>query len=110
MKLKVINNTNYFLQVTQVSLKHFSYSWCWKQLQGIALDLALLQNNVFFILQYTPSVSKYMFILKINFVSQYLSISSFNAKLIIVLSIIPLYIYYREREKIEWNNKWLRVV
>jgi len=49
-------------------------------------------------LGYTPSVSKYMFILEINFVSQYLSISSFNAKLIIVLSIIPLYIYYKERK------------
>jgi len=40
-----------------------------------------------------------MFILEINFVSQYLSISSFNATLIIVLSIIPLYIYYRKRKK-----------
>jgi len=37
--------------------------------------------------------------LKINFVSQYLSILSFNATLIIVLSIILLYIYYRERKK-----------
>jgi len=45
-----------------------------------------------------------MFILKINFVSQYLSISSFNAKLIIVLSIIPLYIYYRERKNLRGKH------
>jgi len=54
------------------------------------------QNQNF--LKNTPSVSKYMSILENNFVSQYLSLSSFNATLIIALSIIPLHIYCRERE------------
>jgi len=45
---------------------------------------------------YNSSVSKYMSILENNFISQYLSLLSFNAILIIVLSIIPLPIYCRE--------------
>jgi len=45
----------------------------------------------------TPSVSQYLSILENNFVSLYLSLSSFNATLIIDLSIIPLPIYCRER-------------
>jgi len=54
------------------------------------------QNIIIFVI--TPSVSKYMSILENNFVSQYLSLSSFNATLIIVLSIIP-YIFIVERKK-----------
>jgi hypothetical protein len=48
----------------------------------------------------TPSVSQYLSILKNIFVSLYLSLSSFNATLIIGLSIILLPIYCRERNNI----------
>jgi len=53
----------------------------------------------------TPSVSQYLSILENNFVTLYLSLSSFNATLIIGLSIISLPIYCRER-----NNKWVSVL
>ena len=108
-------------QVSDVKRSHFSIHGC-----NLLLDL-FFSNNIaiifhssilYFVITFTfiakvpqterrveynclfntPSVSKQMSILEINFVSQYLSISSFNATLIIVLSIIPLYIYYRERK------------
>jgi len=48
--------------------------------------------------EYTLSVSQYLSILENNFVSLYLSLSSFNATLIIGLSIIHPYLFIVERE------------